>query len=78
MYSFIVYFKLVCFLSVHDSFDSRAQAVVDMLSTVVPHYYCIIQWIVIQRYTVNHCVDDRVLLSDICYEVGRKMFTAVF
>ena len=72
------FFMIVCFLSFPDSFDFRAQAVVDMLSTVVPHYYAMIQRIVSQRYTINHYLDGIVLLSDICHvAVGRKMATAV-
>ena len=79
MYPFIS--CLFVLLSVHDSFDFRAQASVDVFSTVVPHDYstCIMQRIVIQRYTANRYVGDIVvLLSDICHVVGRKMATAVF
>ena len=74
MYSFS--FMLICFLSVHDSFDFRAQAVVDMLSTVVRHYYAL-------SYDTTDCksalhdqfyLDDIVLLADVCHvAVGRKM-----
>lgn len=49
------------FSTVHDSFDFGAEAVDDMLSTAVPHYYCVIQQRVIQHYTVNHRVASIVL-----------------
>ena len=35
----LVSFMLVCFSSVHDSFDFRTHAVVGTVSTVVPQYY---------------------------------------